>query len=221
MGSKLEPLHQAPCRLLHQSSEHQEYSQLCFRYSVPSVTPESPRDEGRPQAPIARLTLRLEDTVSTVCSSGLLLAHISALGPITAVVLTSKCFPNSSRNAFQSDLQPLKEKSSLQRTSLTIVPITFRYPTQMLNLSHQALQGRTERIDLALGGEHVTRAEIGEVLHSFSQALRLFLRRHTHQDEAWEDCLDFIRKPSETGGALAPVRGTRDSQQTSQEPLRD
>ena len=59
---------------------------------------------------------------------------ISTLGPITAVVLTNKCFPDSSRNALQSDLRPLKEKSSPQRTSLTNVSITFRYPTQMLNL---------------------------------------------------------------------------------------
>ena len=37
---------------------------------------------------------------------------ISTLGPNTAVALTSKCFPNSSRNVEQSDLRPLKEKSS-------------------------------------------------------------------------------------------------------------
>ena len=35
---------------------------------------------------------------------------ISTLGPITAVVLTNKCFPNSPRNALHSDLRPLKEK---------------------------------------------------------------------------------------------------------------
>ena len=40
-----------------------------------TVTPGCPRVERRPRAPIARLPLRLEDTVSTVCSGGLLLAH--------------------------------------------------------------------------------------------------------------------------------------------------
>ena len=44
---------------------------------------------------------------------------ISTLGHTTAVVLTNKCFLNSSRNALQSDLRPLKEKSSPQRTNLT------------------------------------------------------------------------------------------------------
>ena len=66
----------------------------------------------------------------------------------TAVVLTNKCFPSSSRNALHSDLRPLKEKSSPQRTNVTIrtrhavftseghssrhLTWTFRYPTQTL-----------------------------------------------------------------------------------------
>ena len=75
IGSKIDPLHQAPCHLLRQSSAHQVYSQLCVTFSVPSVTPRFPRVEGRPRAPIARLPLRLEDTVSTVSSSESLLAH--------------------------------------------------------------------------------------------------------------------------------------------------
>ena len=45
-------------------------------------------------------------------------ALISALGPNTAVVLTSTCFPKTSRNVLQSDLRPLKEMTSPQRTSL-------------------------------------------------------------------------------------------------------
>ena len=74
---------------------------------------------------------------------------IQTLGPITAVVLTNKCFPNSSRIASHSDLRPLKEKSPPQRTNLTIrtrhvvftserhssrhVTCALRCPTQMLN----------------------------------------------------------------------------------------
>ena len=57
IGGKLDPLHQALCNILRQSSEHQEYSLLCLRCSVPSATPGFPRVEGRPQAPIARLPL--------------------------------------------------------------------------------------------------------------------------------------------------------------------
>ena len=46
IGSKLDPLHQALCHLLRQSSEHHEYSQLCFRCSVPSLTPGFPSVTG-------------------------------------------------------------------------------------------------------------------------------------------------------------------------------
>ena len=52
IGGKVDPLHQAPGQFLHQSSAHQEYSQLCFRCSIPSVTPGFPRVEGRLRAPI-------------------------------------------------------------------------------------------------------------------------------------------------------------------------
>ena len=44
--------HQAPCHFLHQSFAHEEYSQLCSRGSIPSVTPEFRRVEGRRRAPI-------------------------------------------------------------------------------------------------------------------------------------------------------------------------
>ena len=52
------------------------------------------------------------------------------------------------------------------------------------NGNSSLLRGRTERIDLSRGGEHVTRAETGKILHSFPQALRMFSRQH--QDEEFE-----------------------------------
>ena len=119
------------------------------------MTPGFPRVEGRPRAPITRLPLRLRGyslnslfRLIASCTS-----PISALGPITAVVLTNKCFPSSSRNALHSYLRPLKEKSSHQHTNLTnctrhavfaskrhssrhvwCVFLAFPYPTQTLNL---------------------------------------------------------------------------------------
>ena len=44
------------------------------------------------------------------------------------------------------------------------------------------LWGRTERIDFSRGGKRVTRAEVSELIHSFTQALRLFLRQRPDEE---------------------------------------
>ena len=44
------------------------------------------------------------------------------------------------------------------------------------------LRGRTERIDFSRGGERVTKAEVSELIHSFPQALRLFLRQRPDEE---------------------------------------
>ena len=68
------------------------------------------------------------------------------------------------------------------------------------------LRGRTERIDFSRGGERVTRAEVSELIHSFPQALRLFLRQRPdeefdlHQiEQVLQDCVDLIRETAEAG----------------------
>ena len=70
------------------------------------------------------------------------------------------------------------------------------------------LRGRTERIDFSRGGERVTRAEVSELIHSFPQALRLFLRQRPdeefdlHQiEQVLQDCVDLIRETAEAGRA--------------------
>ena len=69
-------------------------------------------------------------------------------------------------------------------------------------------RGRTERIDFSRGGERVTRAEVSELIHSFPQALRLFLRQRPdeefdlHQiEQVLQDCVDLIRETAEAGRA--------------------
>ena len=66
------------------------------------------------------------------------------------------------------------------------------------------LRGRTERIDFSRGCERVTRSEVSEMIHSFPQALRLFLRQHPdeefdlHQvEQVLQDCVDLIRETTE------------------------
>ena len=68
------------------------------------------------------------------------------------------------------------------------------------------LRGRTERIDFSCGGECVTRAEVSELIHSFPQALRLFLRQRPDEEfdlhqlkQVLQDCVDFIRETAEAG----------------------
>ena len=68
------------------------------------------------------------------------------------------------------------------------------------------LRGRTERIDFSRGGERVTRAEVSELIHSFPQALRLFLRQRPdeefdlHQiEQVLQDYVDLIRETAEAG----------------------
>ena len=72
------------------------------------------------------------------------------------------------------------------------------------------LRGRTERIDFSRGGERVTRSEVSELIHSFPQALRLFLRQHPdeefdlHQiEQVLQDCVDLIREATEAGKTSA------------------
>ena len=72
------------------------------------------------------------------------------------------------------------------------------------------LRGRTERIDFSRGGERVTRAEVSELIHSFPQALRLFLRQRPdeefdlHQvEQILQDCVDLIRETTEAGRTSA------------------
>ena len=72
------------------------------------------------------------------------------------------------------------------------------------------LRGRTERIDFSRGGERVTRAEVSELIHSFPQALRLFLRQRPdeefdlHQiEQVLQDCVDLIQKTAEAGRTSA------------------
>ena len=72
------------------------------------------------------------------------------------------------------------------------------------------LRGRTERIDFSRGGERVTRAEVSELIHSFPQALRLFLRQRPdeefdfHQiEQVLQDCVDLIRETAEVGRTSA------------------
>ena len=67
------------------------------------------------------------------------------------------------------------------------------------------LRGRTERIDFSRSGE---RAEVSELIHSFPQALRLFMRQRPdeefdlHQNEqVLQDCVDLIRETAEAGRA--------------------
>ena len=117
--TKLVFQHQAPCHPLRKSSEHQEYSLLCFRYPVPSVIPRSPRHEGRPPAPIARVPLRLKDSLNSLfkwiasCTSPISLfgsQHSCRLDQQVPSQLISECVAKR---------PPLNEKSSLQRTTLT------------------------------------------------------------------------------------------------------
>ena len=72
------------------------------------------------------------------------------------------------------------------------------------------LRGRTERIDFSRGGERVTRAEVSDLIHSFPQALRLFLRHPPdeefdfHQiEQVLQDCVDLIRETAEAGRTSA------------------
>ena len=76
--------------------------------------------------------------------------------------------------------------------------------------SGKLLWGRTERIDFSRGGERVTRAEVSELIHSFPQALRLFLRQRPdeefdlHQiEQVLQDCVDLIRETAEAGRTSA------------------
>ena len=57
---------------------------------------------------------------------------ISTLVPITAVVLTNKCFPTHLGMHYKATF--VHSTSSPQRTNLTNVSNTFRYPTHMLHL---------------------------------------------------------------------------------------
>ena len=59
-------------------------------------------------------------------------------------------------------------------------------------------------------GERVTRSEVSELIHSFPQALRLFLRQHPdeefdlHQiEKVLQDCVDLIREATEAGKTSA------------------
>ena len=59
-------------------------------------------------------------------------------------------------------------------------------------------------------GERVTRSEVSELIHSFPQALRLFLRQHPdeefdlHQiEQVLQDCVDLIREATEAGKTSA------------------
>ena len=72
------------------------------------------------------------------------------------------------------------------------------------------LRCRAERIDVSRGGERVTRAEVSELIHSFPQALRLFLRQRpdeefdVHQiEQVLQDCVDLIRETAEAGRTSA------------------
>ena len=65
-------------------------------------------------------------------------------------------------------------------------------------------------IDVSRGGERVTRAEVSELIHSFPQALRLFLRQRpdeefdVHQiEQVLQDCVDLIRETAEAGRTSA------------------
>ena len=72
------------------------------------------------------------------------------------------------------------------------------------------LRGRTERIDFSRGGERVTKAEVSELIHSFPQSLRLFLRQRPdeefdlHQiEQVLQDYVDLIRETAEAGRTSA------------------
>ena len=67
---------------------------------------------------------------------------ISALGRNRAVVLTSKCFPKSSRNGLYSDLQPLTEHSSPLRlpVSNTDAEIAQRHSHQVHHIEHLSVE---------------------------------------------------------------------------------
>ena len=77
------------------------------------------------------------------------------------------------------------------------------------------LRGRTERIDFSRGGQRVTRAEVSELIHSFPQALRLFLRQRPdeefdlHQiEQVLQNCVDLIRETAEAGRASSTLENT-------------
>ena len=65
------------------------------------------------------------------------------------------------------------------------------------------LRGRTERIDFSRGGERVTRAEVSELIHSFPQALRLFLRQRPDEE------FDFHQNKQVFAGLRRPSSGKR------------
>ena len=113
-----------------------EYSLRCFRHPGPSARPESQRVEGRPPARIAHLPVAprgysLTSLFRWVASCT---SPIATVVPNAAVVLDQQVLSQHHLGMrCKATSAQLKEKSSLQRTNLTNVFITFLYPTQMLN----------------------------------------------------------------------------------------
>ena len=105
--------------------------------------------------------------------------------------------------------QPLIEFTARTAVSTSIECPQSEWRQQQNETRSNLLRGRTERIDFSRG-DRVTRAEVSELIHSFPQALRLFLRQcpdeefDLHQFElVLQDCVDFIRETAEAGRTSA------------------